>query len=410
MKFFSRKSPVVDIKSLAEPTAEEFALFTGGLVSSTAVGLATAMTVPAVASAVHLLSSSIAALKLNVERKDGDAWVTDTDHPVATLLDGDVNDFTSSFEWVRDVIAGALTSDKGSLSHVNRVSAEVREVTAYEPSHFQVDYSADGRREPSFRINNRPTPGDEVVFVRGPFTRCPVTLASESIGVAKEMERHAGRLFRAGARPGGVIESPKAVGDEGMKKMIAAWRKAHEGSDNSGKTAVLFDGASFKTLSFSSVDSQFLQLWKFIILEVARAFRVPPQLLFDFDRATWNNAEQAGKEWLASLEFWMRPMEAAMRRGFFSREERATYRVKFERDDFTNVDLVSRATAASSLISSRALNPNEARTLLLDLPPYQGGETFANPNTGASQPRSTPAEKTSPPDQSKPNKEPGDDA
>lgn len=410
MRFWPRKSPVVDIKSLAEPTAEEYSLFTGGLVSSTSVSLATAMTVPAVASAVHLLSSSIAALKLNVERKDGEAWVTDSDHPVATLLDGDVNDFTSSFEWVRDVIAGALTSDKGSLSFVNKVAGEVREVTAYEPSHFQVDYSADGRREPSFRINNRPTPGDEVVFVRGPFTRCPVTLASESIGVAREMRNHAGRLFSAGARPAGVIESPKTVGDSGMKAMITAWRKAHEGSDNGGKTAVLFDGASFKPLSFSSVDAQFLQLWKFIILEVARAFRVPPQLLFDFDRATWANAEQAGKEWLASLEFWMRPMEAGMRRGFFSREERATYRVRFERDDFTNVDLASRATAANSLISSRAINPNEARTLLLDLPPYAGGDVFANPNTGSSQPGSTPAEKTSLSDQTKTNKEPGDDA
>ncbi|MCI9865056.1 phage portal protein [Rhizobium skierniewicense] len=410
MRFWPSKSPVTDLKSLAEPTAEEYALFTGGLVSSTSVSLATAMTVPAVSSAVHLLSSSIAALKLNVERRDGASWVADTSHPVATLLDGDVNDFTSSFEWVRDAIAGALTSDKGSLSHVNKVAGEVREVTAYEPSHFQVDYSADGRREPSFRINNRPTPGDEVVFVHSPFTRSPVSLASESIGVAKEMERHAGRLFRTGARPAGVIESPKAVGDSGMKAMIAAWRKAHEGSDNSGKTAVLFDGASFKTLSFSSVDSQFLQLWKFVILEVARAFRCPPQLLFDFDRATWNNAEQAGKEWLASLEFWMRPMEAAMRRGFFSREERFTYRVRFERDDFSNVDLVSRATAASSLISSRAINPNEARTLLLDLPAYTGGETFANPNTGASQPGSTPAEKPATSDESTPKLENDNDA
>ena len=138
-------------------------------------------------------------------------------------------------------------------------------------------------------------------------------------------------------------------------------------------------------VALSSVDSQFLETWKFLILEVARAFRVPPQLLFDFDRATWANAEQAGKEWLASLEFWMAPLEAAMRRALFTEDERRTYRIKFDRDDWSNVDLTARATAIASLISSRTLNPNEGRAWL-DLPPRAGGEEYANPHTGASQP------------------------
>lgn len=387
----SRKSPAVEQKSLAQPTDEEYALFTGGQVPSNSVSLATALTVPVVASAVHLVSASIASLKLGVERLEGEEWVIDTAHPVAVLLAGDVNGWTSSFEWVRDAIAGALCYDKGSLSWSNRVSGEIREIVAYEPSHFQIDYSGDGRREPSFRINNRPTAPEEVIHLRGPFTKCPLTLASESIGVLKEMERHAGQLFRSGARPGGVIESPKPIGDEGMKRLIEAWRKNHEGSANSGRSAVLYDGATFRPLTFSSVDSEFLGLWKHVVIECCRAFRVPPQLVFDFDRATWANAEQASKEWLAGLEFWMRPLEAAMRRGLFTPEERPRYRARFERDDYSNVDLVSRATAASSLISSRAMNPNEARTTLLDLPPYAGGEAYANPNTGSSQPGKQPA-------------------
>lgn len=381
-----RKSPAVEQKSLAQPTDEEFALFTGGAVSSNSVSLAVALTVPAVQSAVHLISASVASLKLNVERLENGEWVVDDKHPVAALLAGDVNAWTDSFEWVRDTIAGALCFDKGSLSWANRISGEIREIVGYEASHFQVDYSGDGRREPSFRVNNRPTSSDEVIFLRGPFTKSPLTLASEAIGVLKEMERHAGALFRSGARPGGVIESPKAVGDEGMKRMIAAWRKAHEGADNGGKTAVLFDQAVFKPLTFSSVDAEFLGLWKHVVLEVCRAFRTPPQLLFDFDRATYANAEQASKEWLASLEFWMRPLEAAMRRGLFTPEERPRYRARFERDDYSNVDLISRATAASSLISSRSMNPNEIRAMLLDLPSYPAGNEFANPNTGSSQP------------------------
>jgi hypothetical protein len=35
------------------------------------------------------------------------------------------------------------------------------------------------------------------------------------------------------------------------------------------------------------------------------------------------------------------------------------------------------------------INPNEGRSWL-DLPPYEGGNEFANPNTGASQPGGMP--------------------
>jgi hypothetical protein len=52
------------------------------------------------------------------------------------------------------------------------------------------------------------------------------------------------------------------------------------------------------------------------------------------------------------------------------------------------VDLTARATAISSLVSSRVINPNEGRSWL-DLPAYDGGEQYANPNTGASQPGSS---------------------
>ncbi|MEO6012729.1 MAG: hypothetical protein ABIQ30_03975, partial [Devosia sp.] len=48
-------------------------------------------------------------------------------------------------------------------------------------------------------------------------------------------------------------------------------------------------------------------------------------------------------------------------------------------------DLTARATAISSLVSSRTINPNEGRSWL-GLGPYAGGNAFANPNTGASQP------------------------
>ena len=103
-------------------------------------------------------------------------------------------------------------------------------------------------------------------------------------------------------------------------------------------------------------------------------------------RATWANGEQQGKEFLSyALEGWLQSLEGSMRRALFNSDERRTWRIRFDRDDLTRADLTARSTAISSLIASRVLNPNEAREWL-GLGPRKGGEEYANPNTGSSQP------------------------
>lgn len=388
---FSRQAPAVVEKSLAEPTPEEIEIFTGVPIGSHALGLHQALTVPAVQRAIALISGSIAAFDIIVERRVAGGWESDSNHPVAELLADQPNDWQSTGDLVRDVIATALTNDRGGLAWVNRPNDRPVEIIRYEPGHYTIDYATDGTAQPVFRINNQLIDPADIIHLRGPFSRSPLTLAAEAIGVAKAMETHAGNLFRRGARPGGIIETPKTIGDEGVKKMLAGWRAAHEGADNSGKTAVLWDGAKWAQMTLSSTDAQFLELRKEQVIDIARGFNVPPAFLFELGRATWGNFEQQSKTFLSGLEIWMGPLEAAMRRALFAADERRDYRIRFDRDDFSAVDLTARATAISSLVSSRVINPNEGRPWVANgLAPYEGGDEFVNPNTGASQPGEKP--------------------
>lgn len=368
-------------KSLSDPTAEEFAALTGLI-----LGTLDPLTFPATQSCIRLISEAAASLTIGVERLDGGTWVTDKSHKVAALLADQPNAWTSTFDLVRDLVATALTVDVGAVAFVNRVGDEVREIVRYDAGHVAVTYSTDGRQEPAYSINNRAIAPADVIHLRGTFSRCPLSMARDAIQAGLHMQTHALNLFKNAARPGGVIQTPKTIGDEGVKRMLKGWRSAQEGSDNAGKTPILWDGAEFKPMSFNSTDSQFLENRKFQILEVCRAFRVPPSMIFDLDRATWSNGEQQGKEFLTySLEPWLLALEAAMRRALFSVDERATYRIRFDRDDLTRADLTARATAISSLRSSLTINANEAREWL-GLAPRDGGDTFENPNTGSSQP------------------------
>ncbi|MFG1330269.1 phage portal protein [Xanthobacter autotrophicus] len=374
-------------KSLASPDGDLLALF--GVSSTTAsgvnVGPGSALSVPAVSCAVRAISEAVATLDVKVMRREGATEVEVPDHPVAGLLQGKVNDYTPSFEFVRDIVASALIYDSGGLAWVNRVEGRPVEIISYDAAHLSAQRHEDGTGAYRYFLNGRELPAADIIHLRSPFGRSPVSLARESIGLSVTLERHAGKLFSNGSRPAGMVSFKERMTPEAIKNAALAF-KAMLASQSTGGTAFLDGGAEYMQLVLSSVDSQFIELTNFQVLQIARAFRVPVTMLQDLSRGTFSNMETAGREFLVfCLEPWLRALEGALRLALFSEDEYRPHRVVFERDDLTRADLGARATAYSSLIASRILNPNEAR-VWEGLPPYDGGDAFANPNTGNSQP------------------------
>lgn len=385
--FFRREQKALTDEQILEMLGSGMPTATGIAVSAD-----TALRVPAVAAAVRTIAEAAASLAVKVVEIGAAGAETDVPgHDAAALLASEANDWTSGFELIRRIMVDALTRDQGGLAWVNWTNGKPVEIIRYNPGIIAAEYAADGSGEPSYQLKGQPIPSQQVIHLRGPFDKSPVTLAREAIACTIVMEQHLGRLFGRGARPSGIIRTKKTIGDEGVKKMLAGWRAAHEGAENSGKTAVLWDDAEWQQMQLNSVDAQFHQLRIFQLQEIGRAFNIPAILLGELSRATWSNSAEMQRLFLMlCLEPWLKALEAALRRGLFLREDRKKYAVRFERDDFSKVDLSVLATAINSLISSRVLNPNEARGWL-DMPPGpEELDQFANPNTGASQPGQQP--------------------
>lgn len=371
-------------KSLAAHEADLQALF-GAAVPTAAgvsVGPGSALTVPAVNCAVRAISEAVATLDVRVVRRDGGAVTKVSDHPVAGLLRDRVNDWTPSFEFLRDLVAQALIYDAGGLAWVNRVGGRPVEVIAYDASRLTAQRHESGTGEFRYFLNGRELPAADVIHLRSPFGRSPLSLARESIGLALTLDAHAARLFGNGAKPSGVLSVRGHLSAEGLNRLRTSWQLAH-GGGKTGGTAILEGDLNYTPLTMSSVDAQFQEMRAFEVLQIARAFRVPPQMLFDLERATWSNSEQMGREFLTyTLEPWLRSLEGCLRQALFSPEEYPSHLVHFERDDLTRADIGARATAYSSLIAARVVNPNEVREWE-GLPSYEGGNEFANPHTSA---------------------------
>ena len=82
----------------------------------------------------------------------------------------------------------------------------------------------------------------------------------------------------------GVVKDPKRVRD--------SWNAIYQGSKNAHRIAVLEEGMSYKPISISPEQAQFLETRKFQIDEIARIFRVPPHMVGDLDKSSFSNIDQ----------------------------------------------------------------------------------------------------------------------
>lgn len=169
---------------------------------------------------------------------------------------------------------------------------------------------------------------------------------------------------------------------DALKLFKENWRQTHESPDASGRTAILWDDASFDALEWKSVDQQFLEMRREQIAEIARAFCIPASMIGDLTKSNYNSLENKHREfWSTTVEPWLRALEGALRRSLLTEDERGRLAVRFDRDDFGRADLASRATAINSLRASEVLSADEGRSWLGLGPRSDGkGGEFANPN------------------------------
>lgn len=365
-------------KALGPDLAELFGgvTYTGGIAHSDAE----ALKVPVVAASIGIISQAVGSLDVAVKRLEDGVEVDAPEHPVARFLRGAPNDWTSWPEFFADLVATALMENIGATALLTRTSdGRIIEAVLYSRSYLSVDLDP-ATAEPTFRLSDRVLRPADVIYIRPPLGKAPMKLASSAIALAIALDRHGVRLFSRGARPGGILSFPRNFPEAALAKIRAGWQLAHEGEDAGGRTAYLYDEATFQPLTFSSVDAQYLETRRFAIEEICRCFNLPSPMVGDLTRATWSNLEGKHREFFSvTLEPWLQSVEAALRRALFLPEEREHYVIRFDRDDFGRADLSARATSINSLIASRVLSPNEGRAWL-GLAPRDGGDEYLNPN------------------------------
>jgi len=263
------------------------------------ISQATAMAVSSVYRAVYVRAHDIARCSpsLFTEAEDGTRTKV-TDHAVAALLKRP-NRVQTWFEFARDMwVAYLLRGNAYAAIRRDRRGNPV-ELVWINPDAVMVLEAADGswfynvNRIGLFQIamlQEFPVaiPSEDILHVRGIsfnmlVAASTIGLARDSIGLAMGQNLQASRWVNNGARPSGVLQTPKRLSDDAAKRLKAQWDEFNSGVQNTGRTAVLEEGTEWKQLQLTAVDLQFINQQQMSVQDIARYFGVPIRKLMQPD-------------------------------------------------------------------------------------------------------------------------------
>lgn len=302
----------------------------GTAISGASVNSRTALLNATVLACVRVLSTDVAKSALNLYQTAPDGSRREAkDHPLWWIIAHRPNDWQDVFFfWETMVAALALRGNAYSVLRrdgrgriLSMIPVHPDRVTLLEAPGGALFYGVTRNgAHGSAQLDDFDyvIPGGYMLHLRG-MSRdglqgiSVIEYAREAIGLALAQERQAARMALNGARPGGIVESTGKISQESADRFRAAWDKTYGGVDNTGKVMLLWEGMSWKPMTITSVDAQFLEQRKYQVEEICRIFGIPPHKVGDLSRATNNNIESQSLSYFTdTLMGWFERLESAL--------------------------------------------------------------------------------------------------
>lgn len=327
----------------------------------------TAPEVPTVIAILRLLGESVGSLPLNLYRLDKNgAKVLATDSPLFRLLRYRPNEEQTSLE-LREQLTMLYLLYGDAYCEIVRDGNTITDLLPLHPSRMKAERVADG----SLRYVYREPSGRQTVYqprqiwhlrmpsLDGVNGMSLPTLVKDAIAHARALESYGLQYFANGARPGVVLTSENPIPAEAAERMREQWERMHRGADRAHRTAVLPNGLKVHELGGSNEASQFTEARKMAVIELCRAFRVPPHLVQSLDGATYSNIEHQSREFLTyTLLPHLRRIEDSIARDLL---DDPTLFAEHDVHAFMRGDSAARAAWYQQALTSGIMSINEVR-------------------------------------------------
>ena len=352
-----------------------------------------AMQIATVYACVRLLAESVACLPLHLYQLDGeDGKLKAKDHPLYKILYRQANPEMTSFSFWEVMMTHLLLWGNAYAQIVRDGKNGILGLYPLLPENVEMDRENGGELYYIYHAYTDEVPGetnkdilfrrDEILHIPGMGFNglvgfSPIAMMKNALGTTLAVERYGSSFFKNGAQPSGVLEHPGVL--KNPEKIRQNWSDVYGGAGNAHKVAVLEEGMHYKPISLPPEDSQFLSTREFGVEEICRIFRVPPHMVQDLKRSTYNNIEHQSIDFVVhTLAPWLTRIEQAIIKDLLLEEEQAQYFPKFNVDGLLRGDYKSRMEGYAIGFANGFLSPNDIRRLenMDPIPEDEGGNVY----------------------------------
>jgi len=365
-----KASPENPSTNLAKPDEWLQSIYAPKSKAGVNVGLESTIGITAIWRALAILSETIGSLPKEVIEKlpNGDIE-TRFEHPVYKLIDVEPSNLYTSFDFFGALIINTCLFGNGlALIERRRVSNRPIRLTLLDPSKFRVVLE-DGKL---FYVNDTDRiqyNQDDVIHLKSLSVDGVVGLGiidahRENLGLAIANRDYLSTYFAKGAHLSGVLEHPATLKDAAYNRVRTSWNTRYSGVDNTGGTAILEEGMTFKPMSNHPKDAMSLEAQRFSVEDVSRMTGVPVHMLQNLDRATFNNIEVLSLEFAKyTIRPWAKRLEQECNRKLYQEQEKGRIKTRLNMDALLRGDTKSRAELYQSGILNGWLSRNEVRKM-----------------------------------------------
>lgn len=325
-----------------------------------------ALTLTAVWCAIRLLAESVSSLPISVYTKqaNGDK-LEDTKSPIYKLVKFKPNYYQNKITFFEFIMLSICTEGNSYVQIVRNNSGTPVQLICLDPSNVTVVvnnnelfYQVDGGAVlDSSDMLHFKTITDDGVTGLSPIDQC-----AKALNWGVSLETFGETFFSNGAKPSSILQTDRALSDTALQRLKTSFNSNYGKLKNSNSTIVLEEGLTFKPISISPEQAQFLSSRQFSIEEVARIFNCPPHMLKDLSKSSFNNIEMQSQEFVTyTLMPYITRIEQEMNLKLFRTNELGKTFVEFNVNGLLRGDVKSRTEAYKTAITNGYMSINEVR-------------------------------------------------
>ena len=338
------------------------------------VSMDSALTVPGFYAGITYISEDIAKvpLKMYEDLDDDGGHKPAPKHYLQSKLDRLPNPRQTALEWREMMTAFALLRGMG-LSEIRRPTGGRPllddEYWPLHPDLIREEQLTSGRwrymyKDPKDNFTERPLLPDQVLVLKGRLGKGLVELMRDTIGLAQSQEKHQGDLMRRGAKPGGVVsrEWGRSWSDTERRNFRRSLNEYATGGAYTGRPLLLEDGMTWTDVGMTSKDAELVDSRRFSVIQFCQAIRIPPNKLYELERATNNNIERLSIDYVVdSLLGWGERWEQVIWRDLIVIRERDRYYAEHVFDGLMKGDFKGRMEGYHYAINDGWMTADEIR-------------------------------------------------